>query len=323
MVTLAVVYALLFCIAYFIPGMWQPIAFIMFWIALGQAFNIFLGLTGYVNFGYVVFIGIGAYGMALAVAGLQTVPFLNQGSIVAGILLAALMAALLSLVVGAVALRLRGAYFAIATIGVNEGFKHFVAGTNLWGGSKGIIISSSLRNIFGAQTSSYISTFLADTLIFAIALTAAFVTFQILRSRFGYALMAIREDEDAAKVIGVHATKYKVIAFVLSTIFAAALGATGWTLKLTYVFPEDVFQIHYTVEAIVIVMLGGAGTLMGPLAGGLIYGALRYYLGTIFPGLQLLILAPILIVVVVAFPEGIVGVLKRKLHGTPLAKYVQ
>jgi len=315
LIPVLLIYAVLFAIGISFPGMWQPVAFIMFYITLGQAFNIFLGLTGYVDFGYVAFLALGAYGMAIAVDSLGGAN-LGYGIILVGLILAILMASILSVAVGAVALRLRGAYFAIATIGVNEGFRYFVEGARLWGGSEGIIISGDMRNIFGRETANLISTFVSDILVFIIAILAAIMTILIMNRRMGYALMAVREDEDAAKVMGINVTKYKVMAFITSASFAGLIGASAWTLKMTYVFPSDVFLITYTVEAIVIVMLGGAGTLLGPVIGGLIYGILKYYLSITLPGFQLLILAPLLIVIVVAFPDGVVGAVRRKVTGS-------
>ncbi len=308
------IYAILFAVGISVPGMWQPVAFIMFYVTLGQAFNIFLGLTGYVDFGYVAFLALGAYGMAIAVDSLGGTN-LGYGIILVGLILAIVMASILSLAVGAVALRLRGAYFAIATIGVNEGFRYFVEGARLWGGSEGIIISGDLREIFGRETANLISTFVSDILVFIIAILAAIITVFIMNRKMGYALMAVREDEDAAKVMGINVTKYKIMAFVTSASFAGLIGASAWTLKMTYVFPSDVFLITYTVEAIVIVMLGGAGSLMGPVVGGIIYGLLKYYLSIILPGFQLLVLAPLLVVIVIAFPDGVVGELRRRLKG--------
>ena len=86
--------------------------------------------------------------------------------------------------------------------------------------------------------------------------------------------------------------------------------------------PPDAFEIHYTVEAIIIVMLGGAGTLLGPIVGGLIYGLSKYWLSIIMPGFQLLIFAPIILIIVVLFPEGIVGFLKKQIQGTVLARFI-
>jgi branched-chain amino acid transport system permease protein len=88
------------------------------------------------------------------------------------------------------------------------------------------------------------------------------------------------------------------------------------------VFPPEVFEIHYTVEAIIIVLLGGAGTLLGPVVGGLIYGISKYYLAIILPGFQLLIFAPIIIIIIVLFPEGTVGMLKKRVKGTTLERYI-
>jgi branched-chain amino acid transport system permease protein len=232
------------------------------------------------------------------------------------------MATLLSLAVGAVALRLRGAYFAIATIGVNEGFRYLIEGAKIWNGSAGIIFMGELNDVFGRETASVLSTFWADVIVLILAALAALITLVYMKSKIGYALTALREDEDAAKVMGINVTKFKIIAFITSASLAGLLGASAWALKTPYVFPPEVFEIHYTVEAIIIVLLGGAGTLMGPIVGGLIYGISKYYLAIILPGFQLLIFAPIIILIIVVFPEGVVGMIKEKTRGTALEKYV-
>ena len=314
-------YAVLFALGLLLPGKWQLISQLAFYCALGQAFNLFMGMTGYVDFGYVAFLGVGTYGMALAISGFYD-SGLGFGIVIAGLVLAAVMGCLLSLAVGAVALRLRGAYFAIATIGVNEGFRYLIEGTRMWNGSDGIIFSGQLRKAFGRETASALSTFWADVMVFGVALLAATLTLIYIRNKVGYALTALREDEDAAKVMGINVTRYKLIAFITSAVLAALLGAVAWALKLTYVYPPDVFEIHYTVEAIIIVLLGGAGTLLGPIVGGLIYGLAKYYLAITLPGFQLLIFAPIIIVIIVAFPDGIVGFVNRRVFGTRLEKYI-
>jgi branched-chain amino acid transport system permease protein len=316
------IYGSLFIFGNYTKGMWQAVALCAFYAALGQAFNVFMGMTGYVDFGYVAFMALGAYGMALTISNLYSVAWVSDWLIPIGLIAAALFSGALSIIVGAIALRLRGAYFAIATVGVNEGFRFLLEGTKLWGGSEGIVISSNLRTAFGTEGASAISTFWADVLVFLIAIFAAFLTLRYMQSRIGYALTALREDEDAAKSMGIYTTKFKIIAFITSSALAGLIGATAWTLKLTYVFPADAFAIHYTVEAIVIVILGGAGTLMGPVAGGVLYAGLKYGLGVTFPGLQLLILAPIILAVIVFFPEGLIGVLKTRVQGTVLEKFI-
>ena len=314
-------YLLLMAVGLLMPGKWQLISQLAFYCALGQAFNLFMGMTGYVDFGYVAFLGVGTYGMAIAINGLYD-KGLGYGMLVVGLMLAVLMSALLSMAVGAVALRLRGAYFAIATIGVNEGFRYLIEGARLWNGSEGMIFSGQLRRAFNRQIASSLSTFWADVMVFGVALLAAALTLVYLRNKVGYALTALREDEDAAKVMGINVTRYKIIAFVTSAVLAGLLGAVAWALKLTYVYPSDVFEIHYTVEAIIIVLLGGAGTLLGPIVGGLIYGVTKYYLAVSLPGFQLLIFAPVIVFIIVAFPEGVVGLLKRKTVGTVLEKFI-
>ena len=308
-------YFLLFLVGENLEGKWQLIAMLAFYCALGQAFNLFMGMTGYVDFGYVAFLGVGTYGMAIAISRLFD-KGLGLWLLVIGLLMAIGMATLLSLAVGAVALRLRGAYFAIATIGVNEGSRYLIEGARLWNGSEGIIFTGQLNTAFGREFSNVLSTYWADVMLFVLAAFAAFMTLFYMRSKIGYALTALREDEDAAKVMGINVTKFKIIAFITSASLAGMLGAISWALKLTYVFPPDVFAIHYTVEAIIIVLLGGAGTLLGPIVGGLIYGLSKYYLAIILPGFQLLIFAPIIIFIIVMFPEGTVGVLKKKIQGT-------
>jgi branched-chain amino acid transport system permease protein len=315
-------YLSLFLIGRNISGTWELVAMLLFYCALGQAFNIFLGMTGYVDFGYVAFMGVGTYGMALGITRLARFAELGIGIIIVGFILALLMATLLSLMVGAVALRLRGAYFAIATIGVNEGFRFLIEGTKIWNGSEGIIFTAELNRIIGREAAGALSTFWADVIVLIIAVSAAVVTLYYMRTKIGYALTALREDEDAARVMGINVTRYKIIAFITSACFAGLIGAASWALKTPYVFPPEVFEIHYTIEAIVIVLLGGAGTLLGPVVGGLIYGTSKYYLSVLLPGFQLLFFAPVIIIIVIIFPEGIVGMTKKRFRGSALARII-
>jgi branched-chain amino acid transport system permease protein len=314
-------YLVLYLIGNRIPGMWQVVAMLLFYCALGQSFNIFLGMTGYVDFGYVAFMGMGTYGMALTITRLADT---GMGGIiiVIGCVMALVFSTLLSPGVGAVALRLRGAYFAIATIGVNEGFRFLIEGARIWNGAEGMIFVRELNQILGDESASSLMTYWADIMVLIIAALAAFVTLFYMRNKIGYALTALREDEDAAKVMGINVTKYKIIAFITSACFAGLVGAASWALKPPYVFPPEVFEIPYTIEEIIIVLLGGAGTLLGPVFGGLIYGLSKYYLSIFLPGFQLLIFAPIIIIIIVLFPEGVIGMLKHKAKNTPLGRFI-
>jgi len=314
-------YLILFLVGFTMPGMWQMVALLAFYCALGQSWNIFMGMTGYVDFGYVTFIALGSYGMALGII-LFYQTGLGIGIIFIGLLLGLFLASLSALLEAGIALRLRGAYFAIACIGINEGLRHLIEGAKIWGGSEGMIFWRELREAFGREMTIQLTTLWADIGVFIIATVAAFMNVYYMRSKIGYALTAVREDEDAAKVMGINTTKYKTIAFLTSGLLGASVGALAWGLKLTHVFPSDVFVIHYTVECIVVVLLGGVGTLLGPVVGGLVYGLSKYWLAVILPGFQLLIFAPIVIGIIVAFPEGIIGVVKQKVKGTALEKYI-
>jgi branched-chain amino acid transport system permease protein len=316
-------YLIMFLIGYKVQGMWQMVALLAFYCALGQSWNIFMGMTGYVDFGYVTFIALGTYGMSLGIAWFHHYEWLGIGIIFIGIILALFLASLSALLEAFIALRLRGAYFAIACIGINEGLRYFIEGAKIWGGSEGIIFSGALLQALGRETTEQLATFWADFAVFIIAALAAFLNMHYMRSKIGYALTAVREDEDAAKVMGVNTTKYKTIAFLTSGLLGAVVGAMAWGLKLGHVYPEDVFVIHYTVECIVVVLLGGAGTLLGPVIGGLIYGLSKYWLAVIMPGFQLLVFAPIIIIIIVAFPEGVVGLLKKRFKGTSLEKFIE
>ncbi|MGB5994394.1 MAG: hypothetical protein WBG20_03150, partial [Candidatus Deferrimicrobiaceae bacterium] len=179
-------YFLLFLVGENLEGKWQLIAMLAFYCALGQAFNLFMGMTGYVDFGYVAFLGVGTYGMAIAISRLFD-KGLGLWLLVIGLLMSIGMATLLSLAVGAVALRLRGAYFAIATIGVNEGFRYLIEGARLWGGSEGIIFTGQLNTAFGRDFANVLATYWADVALFVIAALAAILTLVFLRSKIGYA----------------------------------------------------------------------------------------------------------------------------------------
>ncbi len=298
-----------------IPELSQLVSLALFYVALGEAFNVFTGLTLYVCFGYVAFIALGMYGSGSA---LKYILATSNPPLIITVLfsfaIAGLFAFILALVIGSIGLRLRGAFFAIATVGLNEGLKNFIEGTGIWGGSSGLIIAGDLISSYGHETYVFVSTELADYLMFIVYVLSLLIMLLIMKSRLGYGLTALREDEDIANVMGVNTVKYKLITFIISAVLAGMIGATKM-LKDLVIYPPQAFAISYTVEAIVITMLGGLGTVMGPVVGGLLYSILKYMLTVSFPGLQLLILAPALIAICVLFPYGIVGWIKRKFRG--------
>ncbi|MEZ0290345.1 MAG: branched-chain amino acid ABC transporter permease [Sulfolobales archaeon] len=303
---LFIIYLLLWSLKELKPEYSQLIVQLVTYATIAQAYNIFLGMTGYVDFGYVSYYGLGLYGMAIAIKYASERNIVPEQAVALGVLLSLLMAGLIASVVGGIALRLRGAYFAIATIGLSQALRYFIEGTGLWGGSEGLIIARDLREIFGEERFSYATIILPDIGIFVSCLISTIVLYVVRVSRLGLGLLAVREDEDAAEVLGVNTVRYKFLAFIISALLASVVGSM-WSLKVTAIFPPESFNIAFSVEAIVITMLGGAGTILGPLVGASLYTLSKYFLGVMLPGFQLLIFSLLLIPIVVVFRQGIVG----------------
>ncbi|MEZ0248160.1 MAG: branched-chain amino acid ABC transporter permease [Thermoproteus sp.] len=302
------IYSALMVLALLRPDLSQTIATVAFYMALGQAVNIFVGLTGYVNFGYAAFLAMGAYGLGVVIA---YMPSIGMWTLPVGLLLSVVLASALALAIGAVALRLRSAYFAIATIGINEGLKNLIVGSNIWGGSAGLVLGSNMFQIYGRDAALFLSTVGSTVLILATGLAAVVGTYLLLSKESGYALAAIRQDEDAAKVLGINPTKYKLTAFVLSAVFSALLGAAAFPLSATQVFPDTVFNIGYILDGLAVAFLGGIGTVTGAIIGGLLYVPIRLVVGSFMPNYQSLITPLLVFFVVLLAPRGIVGELRR------------
>ncbi len=265
-------------------------------LVLTYSINIITGLTGYVDFGHAVFYGIGAYTTAILVINFHTInitPYVF--SIIGG-----LMAAFFALLIGAPVLRLKGAYFAIATLSVSQAIGITISNISELGGAYGLPLA---RYISYDVISAYLSMWI--TLLFTIILTL-----WISNSRFGYGLRAIREDEIAANVMGINASFYKLMAYMLSAFIAGVVGGISGIL---YVYVSiEYFKVDLTVKMLVSMMLGGQGTILGPLIGAILYYAIEYTLVTSYPFLHLMIFGTILIIIVLFMPEGLIGIIKRK-----------
>ncbi|MGC8974940.1 MAG: branched-chain amino acid ABC transporter permease, partial [Thermoprotei archaeon] len=258
-----------------IPETRQIVSILFFYIALSEVFNLFTGLTLYVCFGYVAFVALGMYGGGATIKYLLSSPNPQPLWVVfaCSFAVAGILALILALIVGWISIRLKGAYFAIATIGLNEGLKNLIEGTGIWGGSSGLIIANDLIRAYNYETFIFVTTDLADYLIFTVYIITVMCIYLVTKSRLGYGLAALREDEEAANVMGVNVVGYKLVVFVISATLAGMLGA-GKMIKDVAIYPPQAFAISYTVEAIVISMLGGLGTVTGPIIGGLAYGVL-------------------------------------------------
>jgi len=267
-------------------------------VALASSLNILLGYTGYVSFGHIVFFGLGGYtGFYL----LSEHGWPLYFAAVAG----GLLSSLIALLVGLAVLRLRGAYFALATIGINEAARAFVSNFAPFGGATGLFVNFSVYEKYGGAGQALWTTFIY---LWVTTMVVLVVSFLVKHSRFGLGLLAIREDEDAAMVMGVQAPRAKTITYVISAFFPGIVG-TLYFFKNGNVEPGDAFQLHMSIEMLVMVMLGGMGTVLGPMAGAVAYQGLRGYLLTspIFKELHLAVAGLLLLLIILFVPAGAVG----------------
>jgi branched-chain amino acid transport system permease protein len=277
---------------------------LLMYAGLASSLNILMGYTGYVSFGHIVFFGLGGY-TGFYFISQQGWP-LYPAALVGGLLSAAL-AGLLGLAI----LRLRGAYFALATIGINEAARAFVNNFKPFGGPTGMSINFSVYREYGGPAQALWTTF---TVMWLVALAILAVSYAVKRSRFGLGLMAIREDEGAAMIMGVNAPRAKTLAFIISAFFPGIIG-TLFLFKNGNVEPGDAFRLQMSIETLVMIMLGGQGTVLGPMLGAAAYQQLRTYLLTspLFKNLHLAFAGLALLLIVLFIPAGIVGWLRARL----------
>jgi branched-chain amino acid transport system permease protein len=275
--------------------------------ALGLAWNLVGGYTGQLSLGHAAYFGVGAYGLALFTrAGLS--PWL---AMLIGVLLATVSAG----IIGGVSFRLRGPYFALSTIAFAEVMRLVAKNLHdVTGGDVGVEVPLLFAG--NSTTSFYIA---------AVLLTAASLalTVWISKSKFGYYLMAIREDQDTAMTVGVNTTRYKLYALLISAAITAVGGALYASLFL-FIVPDQVLAMEISTEIAIVAMLGGAGTIVGPIVGSVILESSSEVFKTFFKEAHLLIYGILIVIVVLFLPEGIVGTLTQKWRGwkkAPMAPF--
>jgi branched-chain amino acid transport system permease protein len=263
------------------------------WIALAQSWNLISGLTGYVSFGHVVFFGTGAYTAAILIVRLGW-PWL-WASVAGGA-----TAMVLAFFIGWPCLRLKGPYFAISMLGVNEVLRVAVSyWEGLTGGGNGLSLPALYASV---------------PIYYAMGLVAAGVTaltYLIITSRFGLRLMTIREDEVAAEAMGIDTFRYKLYAFLLSAVAPGIAGGLS-ARDQGYIEPISVFPLVTTITMIVMALFGGKGTIWGPVLGAVLLFGLQELVWARFPYLHQLLFGAIIVGVVLLMPRGILGVLQQK-----------
>jgi branched-chain amino acid transport system permease protein len=277
-------------------GQERTVTTIFMFVALAQAWNIIGGFTGYASFGQVVFFGLGGYTTAVVMYHLQVSFWL-------ALVLSGLLATAFGALVGLPLLRLKGHYFAIATLGVAEGMREVVTNLpDLTGGGAGITIPT----VGTRASTAYLGNDGFYLLFLALAVLSVVVAGLVSRSKFGFALRAINQDEDAAASMGVNTTRAKVLAFALSGFLVGLVGAT-YAFQQVTIFPERLFDVDITVLMVVMVVIGGSGTVLGPLLGAVALQYLSEYLRQHYTDLHTFILGGIIIVAVVLLPQGVVN----------------
>jgi branched-chain amino acid transport system permease protein len=277
----------------------------IFYAALGSAWNIIGGYGGQLSIGHAAFFGIGAYTSTLLYVQLGLSPWY-------GMFLGALLSTGVAAIVGYPSFRLRGPFFALSTIAFGE-VLHLVAlnWRSLTKGAEGISIQfkPAMSNMLFVNKLSYVYLILGF-LFFILG-----VVLKIERSRFGYYLLALREDEDAARVIGVNTTRVKLLALMISAFFTS-LGGTFYAQYYLLIDPYILFSIEFSFQLALVSIIGGVGTALGPIIGSLLLTPLgeflRATLGGKHQGIHWIIYAAILLLVVRFIPQGIIEGMKKK-----------
>ena len=258
---------------------------------LAQGWNIIGGYTGYASFGNSVFYGLGSYGVGIAMVQWE-LPF------AVGLAFGVVLSVAFAILLGIPVLRLKGHYFAIATLALAQVMTAIVSNVKIAGQNIGLVLPP-LNN---------------DLLFYELALgllvVATLTIYWLSRSRFGFGLIAIRENEEGAAVMGVNTTLYKVLAFALSGVFSALAGGIH-AYWVTFIDPESAFDISLNVKMIIMAVFGGPGTVFGPIIGALSLSAVSEFLSSEITSIAGLFFGVVVVAAVVLMPRGLADMLRR------------
>jgi branched-chain amino acid transport system permease protein len=270
----------------------------LMWVIIGSSWNLLAGYTGQVSFGHAIFFGVGAYTAGILMTKLHISAWW-------GMLFGGPAAMLIALFVGWACFRLRGPYFALATLAGSEIFR--LVATNwesLTDGMVGILIIQSFRSKLPYY---YI--------VLALAAACIYVIHLVMKSKWGYYFVSIREDQDAAESLGINTTLYKNISLLISAFFAGTAGAF-YMNYMAFIDPHVVFSLHYiSIMAILVGIVGGVATIMGPAVGAFIMVGVQETFRSAFFGLapkwisqgHALVFGLLVIFVILFMANGVVG----------------
>ncbi|MBE3588990.1 MAG: branched-chain amino acid ABC transporter permease [Thermoanaerobacteraceae bacterium] len=272
------------------PYIQHILIMIFIWATLGTAWNLLGGYAGQVSFGHAAFFGLGAYSAGLLVFHLKISPWW-------GLVLGPFVAMLVAIPIGIICFRLRGPYFALATLALGEIFRLvFTNWVSLTNGAQGILILSS----FPTKLPYYFIAFF----IWGISL---FIVDRMVESKLGYYFVSIREDQDAAESLGIPTARYKMIALLPSAFIAGLVGAF-YMNYIAFIDPHVVFSLSdISVMVILVVMMGGVATRWGPSVGAAIYIALSELFRAWLGAANVLAFGIIVCLVILFLPNGVIG----------------
>lgn len=280
---------------------------ILYYALVSQAWNILSGYAGQFSFGHAMFFGTGAYTSAILMMKYNISPWI-------GMFVGVAVSILIGLFIGFLSFRykLRGAYFSLGTLAFAEILRILVQNLDYFNKTLGILLPIG-NNPWMFQFQSRVSYYYTILIMLAIV---TFITFWISRSRLGFNLIAIRENEDAAQSLGVNTFNTKMIAIAISGALTS-IGGTFYAQYILFIDPPTTFGNDVSVSIILPAILGGMGTILGPFIGSLIIvplGELTAYFFGGFAGVHLMVYGLVLVLVILFLPEGLVGWVQEKMR---------
>jgi branched-chain amino acid transport system permease protein len=303
----AVVVALLAGAPFLLPDFWgRFLTEILIWGLLAMSSDLLIGYTGMVSFGHSVFFGLGIYGAAAALLALP------RPSLWLAIALGLVAAAGVAVFVAYFATRLRDIYFSITTLVFSQIFYVIIfTWTALTGGENGLYFSQPPLSIPGLVSVRF-SPVSLHWFVLAVVAISYLLARRITQSPFGMVLQSIRENEPRTRAIGYHVERYKIVAVMLSGLFAGLAGAL-YAIQKQFAAPDFVFFL-VSGEAIIFNVMGGIGTLVGPFVGAAVFLLLGQVLSRLWSEYYLIPLGVIFTAMVIFMPQGLLGFLKRQLN---------
>jgi len=303
----AIVVAVLVLAPTLLPPFWQRfVTEILIWGLLAMSSDILIGYTGMVSFGHSAFFGLGMYGAAAA---LLTV---KPPSLPLALLYGLIGAGVVAVFVAFFATRLRDIYFGISTLVFSQIFYVIIfTWTEVTGGENGLTFRQPQLSILGLWSTSFTPTTL-HWFVLAVVVGSYLVVRRITQSPFGMVLQSIRENEPRTRAIGYHVERYKIVAVMLSGLFAGLAGVL-YAIQNKFAAPDFVFFV-VSGEVVIFNVMGGMGTLVGPFAGAAFFLLLREGLSRYMPEYYLIPVGIIFIIMIIFLPQGLLGFLRRRLN---------